>query len=67
MLSIILPVRNESDNIMSIYNYFSNNLKNLDYEVIIVNDFSNDNTIEQVRTLSNKDNRFKFFDNKKKG
>ena len=46
MLTIIVPVRNESDYIISLYDYFLNNLKNINYEVLIINDFSNDNTFE---------------------
>jgi dolichol-phosphate mannosyltransferase len=67
MLSIIIPVRNESDNISSIYNYFSKNLGSINYEVLIINDFSEDSTLDQVYSLSQKDNHFKVFDNKKKG
>ena len=40
MLSIIIPARNESDNLQDIYNYFANNMNNLDYEVVLINDFS---------------------------
>jgi dolichol-phosphate mannosyltransferase len=67
MLSIIVPTRNESDNIDSIYNYFSKNLESLNYEVLIINDFSQDSTLEQAHSLSKKDKNFKVFDNKKKG
>ena len=67
MLSIIVPLRNEYDNINSIYNYFYKNLKNIEYEVLYINDFSEDSTLDQARSLSQRDNRFKVFDNKKKG
>ena len=40
MLTILVPVRNETSNLEDIINYFSNNLTNLNYEVIIINDFS---------------------------
>ena len=66
MLSIIVPVRNESDYIASLYNYFLNSLKNIDYEVLIINDFSDDNTFEQCLSLEKKDNRIKALNNKKK-
>ena len=67
MLTIIVPVRNESDYIISLYDYFLNNLKNINYEVLIINDFSNDNTFEQCLMLEKKDNRIKALNNKKKG
>tara|TARA_X000001036_G_scaffold438310_1_gene485796 strand:- start:2306 stop:3019 length:714 start_codon:yes stop_codon:yes gene_type:complete len=67
MLSIIVPVRNESDSLKNIFNYFSQNLLNLNYEVLIVNDFSDDDTLKKAETLIAKNRRFKVFDNKKKG
>ena len=44
MLSIIVPVRNESENIEAIFMYFNDNLVNLNFELLIINDFSNDDT-----------------------
>jgi dolichol-phosphate mannosyltransferase len=67
MLSIIVPVRNESDALKEMLNYFSQNLPNLNYEVLIVNDFSDDDTLKKAETLIAKNSRFKVFDNKKKG
>ena len=67
MLSIIVPVRDESDNIDKIYNYYSKNLSNISYEVLIINDFSKDDTIKQAYSLNQKDDNFKVFDKKKKG
>jgi len=36
MLSIIVPVRNESDSLKDIFEYFSKNLENTNYEVLII-------------------------------
>ena len=66
MLSIIIPVRNESDSLDTIMDHYSKNLNNLDFEVLIINDFSKDNTLEKARNLF-KNKNFKIFDNKKKG
>ena len=66
MLSIIIPVRNESDSLDSIMEHYSKNLSNLDYEVLIINDFSKDDTLEKARNLF-KNKNFKVLDNKKKG
>ena len=66
MLSIIIPVKNESDSLDTIMNHYSKNLNNLDFEVLIINDFSKDNTLEKARNLF-KNKNFKIFDNKKKG
>ena len=67
MLSIIVPVRNESENLDEVYNYFTQNLQKVDYEVLIINDFSEDDTFEKAKKLSEKNNNFKVFENKKKG
>ena len=67
MLSIIVPVRNESNIIHDVFDYFFLNLKNIDYEVLIINDFSNDDTLEKTKALVSKYSNFKVFDNKKKG
>ena len=66
MLSIIIPVRNESDSLDTIMDHYSKNLNNLDYEVLIINDFSKDNTLEKANNLF-KGKNFKILDNKKKG
>ena len=44
MLSILVPVRNESENLEGIFEYFEENIKNLNYEVLLINDFSEDDT-----------------------
>ena len=67
MLSIIVPVRDESDSLKDILDYFSKNLININYEVLIINDFSKDNTLENARNLFDKSKNFKVFDNKTKG
>jgi dolichol-phosphate mannosyltransferase len=66
MLTIIIPVRNESDSLDVIFEHYSKNLGNLDYEVLIINDFSKDNTFEKAKNLF-KTKNFKVLDNKKKG
>ena len=52
MLSIIVPVRDESNSIKDVFDYFNDNLAMIDYEVLIVNDFSNDDTLEKSEKLS---------------
>jgi dolichol-phosphate mannosyltransferase len=67
MLSIIVPVRNESDSLKDIFEYFSKNLENTNYEVLIINDFSVDNTLTNAKILFSENKNFKVFDNQKKG
>lgn len=67
MLSVIIPVRNEYENLEEIERQFSLNLKDIEYEVILVNDFSDDNTLQKAEEISKHNSRFIFLDNKKKG
>ena len=67
MLSIIIPVRNESNIIHEVFDYFSNNLKDIQYEVLIINDFSNDDTFDKCKKLVDDYKNFRIFDNPKKG
>ena len=67
MLSIIVPVRNESNIIHEVFDYFSNNLKDIQYEVLIINDFSNDDTFNKCKKLVDEYKNFRIFDNPKKG
>ena len=67
MLSIIVPVRNESNIIHEVFDYFSNNLKDIQYEVLIINDFSNDDTFDKCKKLVDEYKNFRIFDNPKKG
>ena len=67
MLSIVVPVRNESENLKGVFEYFSKNLKNISYEVLIINDFSKDDTFKKSQELSSDLKNFIILDNKKKG
>ena len=60
MLSIIVPVRNETNIIHEVFDYFSTNLKNINYEVLIINDFSDDDTLEKSKSLATKYANFKL-------
>jgi dolichol-phosphate mannosyltransferase len=67
MLSILIPVRNESDSLSDIIQYYFKNLINLNYEVLIINDFSDDDTLDKATKLFSENNNFKVLNNKKKG
>ena len=49
MLSIIIPLRNEAENLAEILSHFNNNLSKIDHEVILVNDFSIDDTFKKAK------------------
>ena len=67
MLSIIIPVRNETDILKDIINYFSQNLREIKHEILIINDFSDDDTLEKAKSLTNGLNNFRVLNNLKKG
>ena len=67
MLTIIIPAKNEAENLQDILDYFSNKLINIDYEVIIVNDFSDDDTLSRAKNLFQNNDKFKIFNNNKSG
>lgn len=63
IISIIAPCFNEKDNIYLFYNrvksIFNDKLKNYEYEVIVVDDYSNDGSIEILEEIAKKDKNFK--------
>tara|TARA_B100001121_G_scaffold303530_1_gene317596 strand:+ start:214 stop:927 length:714 start_codon:yes stop_codon:yes gene_type:complete len=67
MLSIIIPARNESDNLQDILNYFLDRMELINYEVILINDFSEDNTLDKAKEIFRNHKNFKIFNNNKKG
>jgi dolichol-phosphate mannosyltransferase len=64
-ISIIIPVKNEQDVIENVVlNLVEKLLKNnIPYEIVIVNDYSVDNTKQILKRLSNKDDNIKVIDN----
>ena len=54
MISIIIPVYNEEGNINLLNKKVFNTLKNKSFEIIFVNDGSNDSSVSKIKILSNK-------------
>jgi glycosyltransferase involved in cell wall biosynthesis len=52
-LSVVIPVMNEEDNIPPLLNAVHNALKNFEYEVILVDDGSTDNTKKKILEHAN--------------
>ena len=57
MISIVVPVYNEKDNIKPLYEKIKETLD--DFEIIFVDDGSNDGTYEEIKKLHDIDNRIK--------
>src|SRR5262245_40076290 len=56
-LSVIVPTRNEHDNVRPIYDALCRSLQGIDWEAIFVDDDSQDGTPEAVRGLASQDRR----------
>ena len=67
MLSVLIPIRDEYENLDRNESTFRENLKNMDFEVILVNDFSKDKSLEKAKEISSLNNNFKIFNNDQKG
>ena len=67
MLTIIVPVKNESENLKPLFDYYSSNLTNISFEVLIINDFSDDDTFINGKNLTSKVKNFKILNNDVKG
>ena len=63
--SIVIPLYNEEENIKILISeiFGSLNNKNYNYEIILVNDASTDNTLKIINQLKNDDNKIKVISN----
>ena len=66
-ISIILPTFNEKNNIFLLVNSIKKYLKKINYEIIIVDDNSLDNTGQECLRKFKKDKSVKVFLNKNTG
>ena len=66
-VSIIIPVRNEELVIEKVINQLENELQNLSYEIIFINDFSTDHTFEVAEKIIKNKNEINLYQNEKKG
>ena len=66
-LSIIMPIRNEKENIVQTLNILKDELKQIDYELVIINDFSTDSSLELVESQKKNYPQVSLFNNETKG
>ena len=66
-LSIVLPVRNESGGIKEALDLIISSIADLDYEIVVINDFSEDTSYGIIDKKSKENNKIKLFNNNKKG
>ena len=67
LLSILIPVRNEKENVYIISKEIEKKIKNSNYEIVFINDYSEDSTVQELEKLSESNNKIIFFNNQKKG
>ena len=67
LLSILIPVRNEEENVHIISNEIENKIENKNYEIVFINDFSEDKTLKELSSLSKSNNKIIYFNNSRKG
>ena len=58
MISILIPLRNEYENLDEIERIFKDNLSLIKHEVILVNDYSTDNTLNKAKEIAEKNKNF---------
>ena len=54
-LTILIPVKNEINNILEIKNLIEKEIQ-INYEILFIDDFSEDNTYEFIRQIQKKNN-----------
>ena len=65
-ISYIVPCFNESKSIKKVYNHIkiaNKNAEILDYELILINDYSSDDTLEVLKYLQKNDKKIKIINN----
>ena len=67
MLSIIIPLRNEYENLDEIERQFSTSLSQISHEVVLINDYSTDNTFLKAQEISKKNKNIILINNDRKG
>ena len=66
-LTILIPVRDEEENVKIISGKIENEISNSNYELLFVNDYSQDNTVSVIEELQIKNNKIRYVNNQKKG
>lgn len=66
-ISILIPCRDEEEIIVKTLKKLTDSLKGIEYEIIIINDFSKDNTKKNVISIAKLNKRIFIYDNEIKG
>jgi dolichol-phosphate mannosyltransferase len=67
-LTILIPIKNEEKGILDTLKYFEESwVINMDHEIILIDDFSTDNTYEEIKKFQSSKLNYKIIKNKRKG
>ena len=66
-LSIILPVKNEAKGIIETLDLIIKELNKINYEIVVINDYSDDDSYKIIEEKSKNEKEIKLFNNYKKG
>tara|TARA_B100001057_G_scaffold498198_1_gene604483 strand:+ start:1844 stop:2578 length:735 start_codon:yes stop_codon:yes gene_type:complete len=66
-LSILIPVRDEEENVKIISSKIEKEIASPDYELLFVNDFSQDETIKVIEEMKILNKKIRYVNNEKKG
>jgi len=66
-LTILIPVKNEEDNIALIINKIESIKISFKYEILFINDYSDDNTIKEIEKYKRSRSNINLINNKKLG
>ena len=67
LLTILIPVRNEKENVYIIIEEIKKKIKNENYEILFINDFSEDSTKDELENICKSNSKIAYFDNDRKG
>ena len=67
LLSILIPVRNEEINVNIISTEIINKIDHLNYQIVFINDYSDDNTEIELTKLTSLNSKIVYYNNQKKG
>ena len=66
-LSILIPVRDEEENVKIISDKIEKEIANPNYELLFVNDFSEDDTVKVIEEIKDQNKKIRYVNNDNKG
>jgi dolichol-phosphate mannosyltransferase len=67
LLTILIPVRNEKENVYIIVDEIQKKIKNSNFEILFINDFSEDSTKDELEKITKTNPKIIYYDNNRKG